>query len=48
MTVGSEALAESRGRYATVPERTVRYDLRLMRSDILGINAPIKQEGGNS
>lgn len=42
----SEALAADRGRYAPVSERTIRDDLRVMRSDILGFNAPIKQEGG--
>ncbi len=42
----SEALAESRGRYTPVSERTLRDDIRVMRSDILGFNAPIKQEGG--
>jgi hypothetical protein len=42
----SDALAENRGRYATVSERTIRDDIRVMRSDILGLNAPIKQEGG--
>ena len=42
----SEALASDRGRYATVSERTLRDDIRVMRSDILGFNAPIKQEGG--
>jgi hypothetical protein len=42
----SEALAESRGRYTDVSERTIRDDIRVMRSDILGFNAPIKQEGG--
>jgi len=42
----SEALAGNRGRYATVSERTIRDDIRVMRSDILGFNAPIKQEGG--
>lgn len=42
----SEALAESRGRYATVSERTIRDDIRVMRSDILGFNAPIRQEAG--
>ncbi|NLD62983.1 MAG: hypothetical protein GX646_03745 [Bacteroidales bacterium] len=42
----SEALAEDRGRYSTVSERTIRDDIRVMRSDILGFNAPIKQEGG--
>ncbi len=42
----SEALAENRGRYTHVSERTLRDDIRVMRSDILGFNAPIKQEGG--
>ncbi|MDF1561106.1 MAG: hypothetical protein P1P83_13010 [Bacteroidales bacterium] len=42
----SEALAENRGKYTSVSERTIRDDLRVMRSDILGFNAPIKQEGG--
>jgi len=42
----SEALASDRGRYATVSERTLRDDIRVMRSDILGFNAPIKQESG--
>jgi len=42
----SDALAESRGRYDAVSERTLRDDLRVMRSDILGFNAPIKQEKG--
>lgn len=42
----SKALASDRGRYATVSERTLRDDIRVMRSDILGFNAPIKQESG--
>lgn len=42
----TEALAENRGRYGTVSERTIRDDIRIMRSDILGFNAPIKQEAG--
>jgi hypothetical protein len=42
----SEALAESRGRYDPVSERTIRDDIRVMRSDILGFNAPIEQEKG--
>lgn len=42
----SEALAENRGRHTTVSERTIRDDIRVMRSDMLGFNAPIKQEGG--
>jgi hypothetical protein len=40
----SEALAESRGRYEPVSERTIRDDIRVLRSDILGFNAPIIQE----
>jgi hypothetical protein len=42
----SSALADSRGRYGKVSERTIRDDIRVMRSDILGFNAPIKQIGG--
>jgi hypothetical protein len=42
----SEALAESRGRYDPVSERTIRDDIRVMRSDILGFNAPIEQVKG--
>lgn len=42
----SEVLAENRGRYTGVSERTIRDDIRVMRSDILGFNAPIRQEGG--
>lgn len=42
----SEALGEKRGVYKTVSERTIRDDLRVMRSDILGFNAPIAFEDG--
>src|SRR5512137_855769 len=42
----SSALAEYRGRYKIVSERTIRDDIRVMRSDILGYNAPIKQQSG--
>jgi hypothetical protein len=42
----SGALAEYRGRYETVSERTIRDDIRVMRSDILGYNAPIAQYKG--
>jgi hypothetical protein len=42
----SEALAEYRGRYDTISERTIRDDIRIMRSDILGYNAPIVQQKG--
>lgn len=42
----SDALAEYRGRYDPVSERTIRDDIRVMRSDILGYNAPISQQKG--
>jgi hypothetical protein len=42
----SDALAEYRGRYERLSERTIRDDIRVMRSDILGYNAPIVQQGG--
>lgn len=42
----SEALGEHRGRYQRVAESTIRDDIRVMRSDILGYNAPIEVEGG--
>jgi hypothetical protein len=42
----SGALAEYRGRYNTISERTIRDDIRVMRSDILGYNAPIEQQKG--
>lgn len=42
----SEALTDSRGRNNPVSERTVRDDIRVMRSDIMGFNAPIVQERG--
>lgn len=37
----SDALGESRGRYTTVSIRTLYDDIHIMRSDILGFNAPI-------
>lgn len=43
----SLALKEYRGIYTRISERTVREDLRIMRSDILGFNAPITQHDGN-
>ena len=43
----SSALKEYRGIYTPISERTVREDLRIMRSDILGFNAPIIQKDGN-
>lgn len=42
----SEALAEYRGIYKMVSERTIRDDIRVMRSDILGYNAPIVVKEG--
>jgi predicted DNA-binding transcriptional regulator YafY len=42
----SSALAEYRGRYKKVSERTIRDDIRVMRSDILGYNAPISMHEG--
>jgi hypothetical protein len=46
MEACSQALAETRGRYEPISERTLRDDIRIMRSDILGFNAPIEQEKG--
>jgi hypothetical protein len=43
----SEALTEARGRKKGISVRTLRDDLRIMRSDILGFNAPIEQEKGH-
>ncbi len=42
----SEALGEARGKTDSVSERTIRDDLRIMRSDILGFNAPIVVHDG--
>ncbi len=42
----SEAIAEKTGVYKKVSERTVRDDIRVLRSDILGFNAPIKVTDG--
>jgi hypothetical protein len=42
----SEALGEARGRYERISERTIRDDIRVMRSDMLGFSAPIQQEKG--
>lgn len=42
----SEALGDARGRYEAVSERTIREDIHIMRSDILGFNAPIEQKNG--
>ena len=42
----SDQLAEHRGIYKLVSERTIRDDIRIMRSDALGFNAPIVVEDG--
>ena len=42
----SEALAEYRGIYRQISERTIRDDIRVMRSEILGFSAPIQQDRG--
>lgn len=42
----SEALGEHRGIYRQISERTIRDDLRVMKSDMLGFNAPIVFKGG--
>ena len=42
----SEALGEARGVYRKVSERTIRDDLRVMRSDSLGFEAPINVKDG--
>lgn len=42
----SEQLAEHRGIYKLVSERTIRDDIRTMRSDALGFNAPIIVKDG--
>jgi hypothetical protein len=41
------ALKEHRGIYSGISERTIREDIRVMRSDILGFNAPIVQSSGH-
>ena len=47
MEACSRALEETRGIYTGISERTIREDIRVMRSDILGFNAPIAQKEGN-
>lgn len=42
----SSALRESRG-IQGISERTIKEDIRVMRSDILGFNAPIVQQDGH-
>ncbi len=43
----ASALKEHRGIYSEISERSIREDIRVMRSDILGFNAPIVQSDGN-
>ncbi len=38
----TKALGDHRGLYKRISERTIRDDIRVMRSDILGFNAPIE------
>jgi hypothetical protein len=42
----SFALSESTGTTTSVSERTIRNDIRILRSDILGFNAPITVNNG--
>jgi len=42
----SQALTENIGQTQSVSERTIRNDIRILRSDILGFNAPIIFENG--
>jgi len=42
----SNQLAEHRGIYKLISERTIRDDIRVMRSEALGFNAPIVVENG--
>ncbi len=42
----TQSLGENRGIYKQVSERTIRDDIRVLKSDILGFNAPIVSENG--
>ena len=42
----TSALGEFRGVYKKVSERTIRDDIRVMRSEMLGFNAPIEFQDG--
>jgi hydroxymethylpyrimidine pyrophosphatase-like HAD family hydrolase len=42
----SNALSESTGQLKSISERTIREDIRILRSDVLGFNAPIVFENG--
>ncbi len=42
----TDAMGEFRGKYKLVSERTIREDIRVLRSNILGFNAPIEFNEG--
>ncbi|MEZ7494433.1 hypothetical protein QO206_02980 [Leeuwenhoekiella aequorea] len=42
----SQSISDSKGFTTTVSERTIREDIRILRSDILGFNAPIVFDDG--
>jgi len=44
--VCTQSLGENRGVYKKVSERTIRDDIRVMKSDMLGFNAPIAFKDG--
>jgi len=44
--VCSQSMGEKRGIYRLISERTIRDDIRVLKSDILGFNAPIEFEDG--
>jgi len=44
--VCTQSMGEKRGVYKLVSDRTIRDDIRILRSDILGFNAPIVFEDG--
>lgn len=46
VTTCSTALSANRGIQTGISERSIRDDIRVMRSDILGFNAPIIQQDG--
>lgn len=42
----ADAITQSTGKITSISERSIRNDIRILRSDILGFNAPIKCENG--
>ena len=42
----SEAMGEYRGIYKRISKRTIQDDIRIMRSEILGFNAPLEYGNG--